>query len=385
MTPANLADSNPLQLPNTWLRRLFSQVSPMGLLTALGLALVLALGRFVDGLLVAVKDHEFLDWLAGVVKDFGGHGLMALVMVVCIGPVLALSPPSGWRRVANLVVGVAIATAIAALVRILVVGYTDGHLPWPQMLHRLFLRFFVRYGYLAALFVVAIEFYRYEMRSIAAMHGAEVDKLSLEREMSAARLQVLQAQIEPHFLFNTLANVRRLYQVDPSNGQEMLDNLMRYLEVALPRMRDDTSTLGREAALIEAFLGVQKIRMGSRLDFEIDIPAVLNALTVPPMMLLTLVENALKHGLNPLLEGGRIRVDAQICDDRLVMSVVDTGRGFGEGTSGGGTGLANIRARLSAMFGEGAKLALQANTPRGVLATISMPAIFSDDASQVAS
>ena len=136
------------------------------------------------------------------------------------------------------------------------------------------------------------------------MHSAEVDRLALDREMDSARLQVLQAQIEPHFLFNTLANVRRLYQTDADIGREMLANLMRYLEVALPRMRDDTSTLEREAALIEAFLNVQKIRMGRRLTFEIDIDAELQSLSVPPMMLLTLVENALKHGLNPLPEGG---------------------------------------------------------------------------------
>ncbi len=384
MTSSNHADWMSLQSLNTGLRRLFSQISPIGLLAALGLAMTLALGHYIDGVLLAARDHELSEWLAAVVKEFGGHGLVALVLVACIGPALALGPPSGWRRVASLVAAVAIATAIAAVLRILVVGYTDGHVAWPQMLHRLFLRFFVRYGYLAVLLAAVVEFHRYEMRSIAAMHGAEVDKLSLEREMSAARLQVLQAQIEPHFLFNTLANVRRLYQVDPSKGQTMLDNLMRYLEVALPRMRDDTSTLGREAALIEAFLGVQQIRMGSRLAFEIDIPAVLNPLTVPPMMLLTLVENALKHGLNPLLEGGVIRIDAQVRDDRLVMSVRDTGRGFGEGTSGGGTGLANIRARLSAMFGEGARLALEANVPRGVVATISMPTSFSGDTGQAA-
>jgi len=115
--------------------------------------------------------------------------------------------------------------------------------------------------------------------------------------------------------------------------------------------------------------------MGERLSYEIDIPAELRGLSAPPLMLLTLVENALKHGLNPLPEGGSIRVQARVRDDQLFISVSDTGRGLGEGTSGGGTGLANIRARLSAMFGNNAKLALSANTPRGFTATISMPLI----------
>ncbi len=245
-------------------------------------------------------------------------------------------------------------------------------------MQRLFVRFFVRYGYMAALFVVVIEFYQHELRSISAMHGAEVDRLALDREMAAARLQVLQAQIEPHFLFNTLATVRRLYQTSPADGREMMDNLMRYLEVALPKMREDRSTLAREAVLIEAFLSVQKIRMGDRLTFELDIPVELRGLSVPPMMLLTLVENSLKHGLNPLPEGGLIRVQARMRDNQLAISVADTGRGLGEGTSGGGTGLANIRARLSAMFGNNAKLALSTNTPRGFTATISMPAVEAD-------
>ncbi len=357
------------------LARIYSSLSPDGVLVAIGLAMVFSLGHFTGGALTSVRDGDFLEWLGDLGLEFGGQGLMVLVMIACLGPVMSLGPPPGWRRARDLAIGIVVAACAAALVRIAVVGYTDGDLAWPFLLRRLFVRFFVRYGYLAALFVSAVEFYQYEMRSIAAMHAAEVDRLALDREMSAARLQVLQAQIEPHFLFNTLANVRRLYQTRPASGRDMLDNLMRYLEVALPRMRDDTSTLAREAVLIEAFLNVQKIRMGHRLAFEIDIPPALRALTVPPMMLLTLVENALKHGLNPLPEGGLIRIEARERDGRLLIAVADTGRGFGEGTSGGGTGLANIRARLAAMFGDGAGLELSANAPHGITATLSMPVI----------
>ncbi len=375
MTSADTTSLRPTRNCDSWLGRLYASISPSGLLAAIGVAMVFSLGHSIGGVLAAIRDGEFLDWLGETLLDFGGHGLMVLVIAVCIGPVMSASPSSGWRRARNLAVGLVVASAVAALVRIGVVGYTDGDMTWPGLVQRLFVRFFVRYGYVATLFVIVVEFYAYELRSISAMHDAEVDRLALDREMAAARLQVLQAQIEPHFLFNTLATVRRLYQTSPAVGREMMDNLMRYLEVALPRMRDKASTLDREAVLIEAFLSVQGIRMGDRLTYEIDIPAELRGLSAPPMMLLTLVENSLKHGLNPLPEGGLIRVQAWVKDDQLFISVTDTGRGLGEGTSGGGTGLANIRARLSAMYGNNAKLALSANTPRGFTATISMPVI----------
>ena len=356
-------------------RRAYSAVSPTGMLSALGVALLFSFGRGVNDLLVSLRDGRFGDWLLGTGGDFAGHALMVLVLIAVIGPVMSLGPPPGWRRTGALAAAIVVGASVASLIRIVQVDLTmeAGGQPWPQLLSRFFVRFLVRYGYLALLFVVVVEFYRFEMKSVLDMHRAEVDRLALDREMAAARLQVLQAQIEPHFLFNTLANVRRLYQTDSATGRDMLDNLMRYLEVALPRMRDEHSTLGRESALIESFLNVQKIRMGRRLTFEIDIPTELQALAVPPMMLLTLVENALKHGLNPLPEGGLVRISAAIANGQLVLAVGDTGRGFGEGTSGGGTGLANIRARLGAMFGTAASLGLVGNSPRGITATLTMP------------
>jgi sensor histidine kinase YesM len=131
-------------------------------------------------------------------------------------------------------------------------------------------------------------------------------------QMDEARLLMLQAQIEPHFLFNTLATVRRLYQTDAAAAESMLDNLMRYLAVALPQMRANDSTLGREVALAEAYLGIQQIRMGSRLVVAIDVPGGLREARLPPMMLLTLAENSIKHGLNPLPEGGYIHISARV-------------------------------------------------------------------------
>ena len=219
---------------------------------------------------------------------------------------------------------------------------------------------------------VVAEFYRREVAHIKVTQQVEIDRTVFEREMNEARLQVLQAQVEPHFLFNTLANVRRLYDQDHAAGRTMLENLMRYLEVALPRMRHNESTLERDTELIEAFLRIQQIRMGQRLAFSIDMPEPLRAHHVPPTMLLTLVENAIKHGLNPSPNGGLIRVMARADGDRLVLTVADTGVGFAPG-SGAGTGLANVSARLAAQFGDRASLALENNELGGVTATIMLP------------
>jgi len=152
----------------------------------------------------------------------------------------------------------------------------------------------------------------------------------------------------------------------------MLADLLRYLESALPRLRDETPTLEREVEVVRAFLGVHQVRMGRRLQVDIDVPADLRQRVVPPMMLLTLVENALKHGLQPLLEGGSIRIGASSDPATLRVQVADTGRGLGT-SLGAGTGLANIRARLRAMYGGAAQLSLRVNQPRGVVAMIELP------------
>ncbi len=229
-----------------------------------------------------------------------------------------------------------------------------------------------RYAVLGLLIAAVFAFFRIREESEAARHRAELDRARLAQQMDEARLQMLQAQIEPHFLFNTLANVRRLYQTDAAAAESMLKNLMGYLAVALPQMRAVDSTLGREAALTESYLAIQRIRMGRRLTFDFDIPESLREAPMPPMMLLTLTENAIKHGLNPLPEGGFVRVSARVAGGQLRLQVADSGQGFTK-SSGGGMGLANTRARLAAMYGPAAQLSLGLNRPRGVIATISLP------------
>lgn len=153
----------------------------------------------------------------------------------------------------------------------------------------------------------------------------------------------------------------------------MLEHLVRYLSAMLPRMRSADSTLGHELALATAYLEVQKIRMGPRLAVRIDVPEPLLALPFPPMMLVTLVENAIRHGLNPLPQGGEVRIVARGGDGRLRVQVADTGCGLAE-SSGTGVGLANIRARLTTMFEGRARLLLAQEPGSGVVATIEVPA-----------
>ncbi len=213
---------------------------------------------------------------------------------------------------------------------------------------------------------------RAEAEHAAAIAACAVDVERMDRETAEARLQMLEAQIEPHFLFNTLANVRRLYETDPAAGARMMRNLKQYLSVALPQMRAASSSLGKEADHAIAYLNIQQIRMGRRLAFAFDVPQELRAARMPPLMLLTLVENAIKHGLSPLPEGGRIDVRARLEEGRLRIEVADTGQGFAT-SGGGGTGLANTRARLASHFGERASLLLANNVPQGVVFTLLLP------------
>jgi hypothetical protein len=227
------------------------------------------------------------------------------------------------------------------------------------------------------LFVLAIVSKFFIDRSRAATALAETKKKEadyhqMSRQVTEAKLSALQAQVEPHFLYNTLASVQALTEVDPSKANEMTGHLIQYLRNALPKMRESVSTVGQEIELVRAYLNILKMRMGKRLEFTIDVPLELMDAPFPPLMLPSLVENAIKHGLEPQREGGTVAIRAERLDGRLRMIVEDTGRGFGD-TPGSGVGLTNIRERLAALYGGAAKLTLEAREPHGVTATIEMP------------
>ena len=199
-----------------------------------------------------------------------------------------------------------------------------------------------------------------------------IRRLSSEKETLEANLRLLQAQIEPHFLFNTLSNVLSLIDTDPTKGKAMLSDLIRYLRTSLSRTRPATTTLGQEMEMIRSYLSIQKVRMGERLTFAIDLPVALSGCPFPPMLLQPLVENAVKHGLDPRVEGGEIAVKVTEDPDVVKVTIADTGAGFSTNESTG-IGLANVRERIRLMYEDRGRLLLEENTPRGVKAIVEVP------------
>jgi signal transduction histidine kinase len=202
---------------------------------------------------------------------------------------------------------------------------------------------------------------------------ASREKAELQRQLAEAKLVALSAQIEPHFLFNTLASIQYLIRNDAIKAADMTGDLIRYLRLALPRMKQSTARLADELDLVRAYLGIMQIRMGTRLRFDVDQPGVLADCEVPTMALITLVENAIKHGLEQKADGGTIHVGVSVEGDMLQLQVADTGGGFSTAASGTGIGLANIRERLDTLYGSRANLALEANQPSGVKAILTIP------------
>ena len=211
---------------------------------------------------------------------------------------------------------------------------------------------------------------RAEQKADAAV--AVADHETLQRQIVEARLQLLQAQVEPHFLFNTLAAVEHLIETAPARAAQMQRHLIEYLRAALPRMRQQTATLGQEVELCVSYLRIMQMRMEERLQFEVEVPAGLSSASFPPMMIQSLVENSIRHGLEPKPEGGSVKLRAEVRDGKLCVTVEDTGLGFSP-VAQAGIGLANIRERLHQLFGTAGALTMEPNQPSGTRATITVP------------
>ena len=218
-----------------------------------------------------------------------------------------------------------------------------------------------------------------EVKAAQATETAEAE--SLKRQVVEARMAAMQAQVEPHFLFNTLASIDHLIETDPPRASQMQKNLIALLRASMPTMREANAAggsgprdLGREIAVIRPYLEILKVRMEERLVTEVAVPDGLLSAEFPAMMIQTLVENAIKHGLEPKAEGGRLRVAAEIVHGKLQVTVADTGLGFGKApTAGTGVGLANIRERLQLLYGPKAALTVAENQPSGTVVTVTVP------------
>ena len=211
-----------------------------------------------------------------------------------------------------------------------------------------------------------------DARAQTQLLRAEADRNLLSKQTVEAELKLMQAQVEPHFLFNTLASVQFLTETDPPMAGLMLGHLLSYLRSAVPQLRSGSTTLGQEAELARAYLSIMQMRMESRLRFSIDIPPSLESHPFPPMLLMSVVENAIKHGIEPHAEGGEVRLEAKQKDGSLVVSVTDNGHGFADHL-GQGVGLTNLRERLKALYGQRSQFTLDAILPHGAKATIEIP------------
>lgn len=211
-----------------------------------------------------------------------------------------------------------------------------------------------------------------ELRAQVAIAEERERTAAAEAAALDANLRALQAQIEPHFLFNTLANVTSLIHTKPDDAKRMLEDFIAYLRSTLAATREANTTLGSEFAMMQRFLSILQIRMGERLTVQIELPPELSDAAIPPMLLQPLIENAIKHGLEPKMEGGSVTLSAARDGSALRISVVDTGLGFGSNPSNG-IGLKNVRERIAKLFGEAGNVLIEENTPCGTRVVLILP------------
>jgi LytS/YehU family sensor histidine kinase len=225
--------------------------------------------------------------------------------------------------------------------------------------------------YLALLVLIATLRYR-ESEAVARRVDAERNRAELARRLAESELRLLRAQVEPHFLFNTLGSAQQLAERGAPDAARLIADLIRFLRAATP-LRADSSTLGEEARLVDAYLSIMARRLGSRLRYRIDVADDVRDAAIAPGMLITLAENAVKHGIEPASEGGEIVLHARRAGESLDISLVDTGVGLAHAPTGQGLGLANIRERLALLHGDKATLELAENAPRGFVAHLRVP------------
>lgn len=293
-----------------------------------------------------------------------GRLLLAGALVLIVFGVLERWParlPRWLARWVLQIVGVAIAVPLAVMVAYFVTTIGDEPAWFRQESRLLGFGMMSMIGLLLAPWIAMVSL----LRKISG---------EAERQALASRLQLLQSQVEPHFLFNTLANVRELVDTGSPRASTVLNSLIAYLRAAVPRLNEAVGTLGQELELARAYLEVMQMRMPDRLQFTLYADPDALELACPRTALLTLVENAVRHGIDPAEEGGRIEVRVLVRDGRCRVQVVDTGAGLGHPQPEWGTGLTNLRERMLLAFEGDAQLRLSPLEPRGTCAELEFPA-----------
>jgi hypothetical protein len=345
-----------------------------------GLARLLAWGRlrFTLGASILLGLLFSFGWKSGMVSILTRTTLLGLLAMLVFG-LFEQWPkrlPAWLARWVLQVLGVGAAMPLATLL-LYTLSTASGAPPFWQVRDRLmgFMLLTVA-GVLLAPWAALGALVR--QKDALARHQAlafELERSEFERQALDARLRLLQAQVEPHFLFNTLANVRELVDTGSPRASAVLGSLIAYLRAAVPRLHEPFSTLEQELGLARAYLEVMHMRMPDRLQFDLQAEAAALPLACPPMTLLTLVENAVRHGIDPSEEGGRIDVRVAVREGRCHAEIQDTGVGLADVGGGLGTGLANLQERLRLAFGGAARLELHAVEPHGVRAELDFPAV----------
>ena len=306
--------------------------------------------------------------------------LNVLFFLIGLAIIPVLSPNASLARK---LIHIAVSAPIAAVFIAILIGATLDRYYGNDLRQTFYLRFQATLvaglsaGLLYAAIAAAIVYLRAQRVAITNKRlSVEIIESDVQRQLTETRLRLLQAQIEPHFLFNTLASAQQLSQKGAPDAAKLIGHLVRFLRMSIPSMREDRGALKRELEQVAAYLSIMQTRMGDRLTFAVHANVEVEEFALPPALVMTLVENAIKHGIEPSATGGRVDVSAERVGESVVISVRDTGVGLTSTKSseiGGGLGLSNIAQRLQAIYGVDAHVKLTQNTPSGCVAVLTLP------------
>ena len=328
------------------------------------LGLVVLFNTLIAGFLTyIIQDNPFLTYL--VISQCIGLPIFSL----CRGSLFLFKPQSTFRLVVIITAAIIVGGTVG--------GLLGGWLYGIKMIDFLEQKSYsLRTLFLSLLFGGVIAYYFFSSKMIMAtqqlLQEERIQRLISEKRAIQTQLKMLQAQIEPHFLFNTLSNILSLLDSEVPKGKQMLQDLTRYLRASLAETRAQWTTLGGELELAASYLNIFKVRMGDRLQVRIEVEESLKSAVFCPMLIQPLVENAVLHGLDTMIDGGVIHIHAERQNSLLRVTVADTGKGFSIPQSQG-MGLANVRDRLRALYGKEGRLILRENQPSGVTAVIEVP------------
>lgn len=331
------------------------------------------LKRFASSFVLNAIINTAIAVLLTAIK-FGQGFQNNLIISQCIGfsiygANMAVIPLFGRTKRPAAQIAIIVAAVLAGAIAGAVVGsYAVGMRPSALFGERF--PFFTQLVLLGILFGALVS---YVFISLERISEERLQRIEMEKSAMEAELRLVQSQMEPHFLFNTLANVRSLIDSDPRRAGEMLEIYVAFLRTSLRTSRERTVALSQELEMVKNYLDLFAIRMGQRLRYRIDLPGDLRGVLIPPLLIQPLVENAVKHGLEPSIDGGEIAISAERADGTIRIRVSDSGVGIRETTGGSGIGLENARRRLAIMYGGAGRLVIEENSPTGVKATIEMP------------